>query len=195
VENGQWNLLCTYPLNVSSYIFGKFFGLYSSQATVFTFSFGISMAIGLLAGIQLSVKWLFSIYLFSLLLMFVFLIIGIFLGTLVNTRWKALFVTVIIWFFLIMIWPTALIAILGLVPYPMIGILLKMAVVVNPAEFLRIFLISRWNSGSIFGQSYDGLVQLFQSGAGWIILIIYMITFLFLLAGLSILLLRRRRLQ
>jgi Cu-processing system permease protein len=121
--------------------------------------------------------------------------VGIFLGSLVNTRWKALFLTVIIWFFLIMIWPTALIAILGLVPYPLIGTLLKAAMVINPAEFLRVFLISKWNSGSIFGQSYDVLVHLFQSGAGWLILILYLVTFLLLLAGLSIYFMRRRRLQ
>ena len=45
---------------------------------------------------------------------------GITIGTIVSTRWQALSISVIIWFFLIMIWPTALIGILGLVPYPSI---------------------------------------------------------------------------
>ncbi len=195
VENGQWDLLCTYPLNTSGYIFGKFFGLYSSQGIVFTLSFGVSMAIGLLMGIQLSVKWLIGIYLFSLFLIYVFLILGIFIGTLVNTRWKALILTVTVWFFLIMIWPTVLISLLGLVPYPMIGVLLKMALTLNPAEFLRLFFISQWNSGSIFGQTYDNLVHIFQSGAGWVILIGYLTVFLLLYSGLSIYFMRRRRLK
>lgn len=195
IENGQWDLLCTYPISIASYLFGKFAGLFTAQAVVFTFSFGFSMMIGLLAGIQLSVKWLLGIYLFSLLLIFVFLILGIFLGTLVKTRWKALTSTVAIWFFIIMIWPTALIAILGMVPYPMIGVLMKIAMVLNPAEFLRVFLIIQWDSGAVFGQSYDSIVQLFHTGASWFILIGYLAAYLSLLFTLSLLCLRRRQLQ
>ncbi len=82
VENGQWELLCTYPLSIPSYILGKFAGLYTSQSIVFTFSFGLSMAIGLIAGMQLSIKWLLDIYLFSLLLIYAFIILGLFFGTL-----------------------------------------------------------------------------------------------------------------
>lgn len=194
MENGQWELLCTYPLSIHAYIFGKFAGLYTSQAVVFTCSFGVSMAIGLSAGIQLSVQWLLDIYFFSMLLIFVFLILGIFIGSLVTSRWKALMISVSVWFFLIMIWPTALIAILGLVPYPMINILMKIAMIVNPAEFLRVFLICQWNSGSVFGQTYDSIVHLFQSKASWMILLSYILVYLFLLSGLSIFFMRRRRL-
>jgi Cu-processing system permease protein len=193
MESGQWHLLCTYPVSIPYYLFGKFLGLVTAQAVVFTFSFGLSMAIGLLAGIQLSVPWLLGIYLFSLLLIYVFLILGIFLGTLVKTRWKALTTSVAVWFFLIMIWPTALIALLGLVPYPMIDPLMKIAMILNPAEFLRVFLIIQWNSGAIFGQSYDSIVHLFQSGTGWIVLLVYLIVYLWVLFSLAILCLRRRR--
>ncbi|WP_312475647.1 ABC transporter permease subunit [Neobacillus sp.] len=193
MESGQWHLLCTYPVSIPTYLVGKLAGLMTAQATVFTLSFGISMAIGLLAGIQLSLPWLLGIYLFSLLLIYVFLILGLFLGTVARTRWKALMTSVAIWFFLIMIWPTALIALLGLVPYPLIDPLMKIAMVLNPAEFLRVFLIIQWDSGAIFGASYDGVVHLFQSGTGWSILIGYMMAYLLILFSLSILCLRRRR--
>ncbi len=192
IESGQWHLLCTYPVSIPAYLFGKFLGLVTAQSAVFTFSFGISMAIGLLTEIQLSVPWLLGIYLFSLLLIYVFLILGIFLGTLAKTRWKSLTMSVAVWFFLIMIWPTALISLLGLVPYPMIDPLMKVAMVLNPAEFLRVFLIIQWDSGAIFGQSYDSIVHLFQSGTSWIILIVYMIVYLLLHFSLAILFLRRR---
>ena len=194
-ENGQWNLLSTYPISIPTYLFGKFAGLFTAQSVVFTLSYGISMAIGLAAGIELSIKWLMGIYLFSLLLIFVFLILGIFFGTLAQTRWKALTLTVAIWFFLIMIWPTALIAVLGLVPYTMIDGLMKIALILNPAEFLRVFLIMKWDSGAIFGQSYDSIVQLFQSSASWFILFVYLIGYLNLLFTLSFLILRRRQMQ
>jgi Cu-processing system permease protein len=192
MESGQWQLLCTYPVSISTYLFGKFAGLFTAQTVVFTFSFGFSMAIGLIAGMQLSLQWLLGIYLFSLLLIYVFLILGIFLGTLVKTRWKALTMSVAFWFFLIMIWPTALIALLGLVPYPLIEPLMKVAMILNPAEFLRVFLISKWDSGAIFGQPYDALVQLFQAETGWVILLVYLISYIGFFFSLAMLCLRRR---
>lgn len=193
MENGQWQLLCTYPISDAAYLLGKFAGLLTTQGVVFTFSFGVSMGIGLLAGIPLSVTWLFDVYLFSLILIYLFLILGLFLGSIVDTRWKALIGTVIIWFFFIMIWPTALIAVLGLFPYPFIGVLMKIAMVFNPAEFVRVFLISKWRSGAVFGQSYDAIVQLFQSEAGWYVLMSYLLSFLLFFAALSIFFLRRRK--
>jgi Cu-processing system permease protein len=193
MESGQWNLLCTYPVKIPTYLLGKFFGIFTSQAVLFTFSFGISMSIGMLFGTVLSIKWLLSIYFFSILLVFIFLSIGIFIGTFVQTRWKALTSAVAFWFFMIMIWPTALIAVLGLVPYPMIDPLMKVAMVANPAEFFRVFLIIKWESGSIFGQAYDSIVLLFQSGVSWFILFGYLLLYSCLLFLLSFLLLKRRQ--
>jgi Cu-processing system permease protein len=193
VENGQWSLLCTYPVSIPAYFFGKFLGLFSSQAIMFTFSFGVSMLIGLTAGIPLSIKWLMDIYFFSLLLIIAFLILGIFFGTIVNSRWKALTVSVTAWFFLIMIWPTTLIAFLGLLPYPMIALIMKIALFLNPAEFFRVFLISKWNSGSVFGQTYDSIVHLFHSQTGWLVLIGYLFAYLFFFMAFSNFFLWRRR--
>lgn len=193
LENGQWHLLCTYPVSVPAYLFGKFFGLITAQTVVFTLSFGISMAIGLVAGIPLGLNWLLLIYLFSLMLIIVFLFLGMSIGTIVNTRWQAFTVSVAVWFLLIMIWPTALITVLGLVPYPMIEPLMKVAMIVNPAEFLRIFFIVQWDSGSIFGQSYDSIVGLFQSGTGWLVLLIYLPIYFGAVSVIPLFSLMRRR--
>lgn len=193
MENGQWQLLNTYPLNYSIYFIGKLLGLCTSQWIIFTLSFGLSMLIGFAAGSALSIKWLLEIYLFSILLMFIFLLLGLFLGTFVKTRWKALMLTVILWFFIIMIWPTALISLLSLLPYPLISLFMKAAMIMNPAEFLRVFFISQWDGGSIFGQPYDSIVHLFQSQAGWPVLIAYLLVFFLLFAALSLWNLRRRR--
>jgi Cu-processing system permease protein len=193
LENGQWQLLCTYPVSVPAYLFGKFFGLITGQTAVFTLSFGISMAIGLIAGIQLQLKWLLIIYLFSLLLIMVFLFLGMTIGTIVNTRWQAFTISVAVWFFLIMIWPTVLITFLGIVPYPMIEPLMKVAMILNPAEFLRIFFIVQWDSGSIFGQSYDSIVGLFQTGAGWLVLILYLPVYFGAVSVIPLYSLMRRR--
>lgn len=195
MENGQWALLCTYPVSIHVYLFGKFTGLLTAQIVVFTLSYGISMLIGLAAGIHLSIQWLMGIFLFALLLIYVFLLLGLVLGAVAKTRWKALMLSVALWFFFIMIWPTALIAILGLFPYPMINPLMKVATLLNPAEFLRVFLVIQWDSGAIFGQSYDSIVHLFHSRAGWMILLMYMIVYQLVLAAFAILMLRRRRMQ
>lgn len=195
MENGQWDLLCTYPVSISVYLFGKFAGLLMAQMVVFSLSYGISMLIGLTSGIQLSIQWLMGIFLFALLLIYEFLNLGLVLGTIAKTRWKALMLSVAIWFFFIMIWPTALIAILGLFPYPMIDPLMKVATILNPAEFLRVFLVIQWNGGAIFGQSYDSIVHLFHSGAGWLILLVYLLMYQLILFTFAILFLKRRRMQ
>ncbi|WP_062352381.1 ABC transporter permease [Bacillus kwashiorkori] len=195
LENGQWYLLCTYPVGILSYLFGKLTGLFTAQAIVFTLSFGLSMAVGLLFSVEFSIKLLLSIYLFSLLLIFIFLKLGILIGSIVNTRWKALTVSVAVWFTFIMIWPTALIAVLRLVPYPMISGLMKLAMFINPAEFLRFFFVIKWGSGSVFGQAYYSLVNLYSSQNSWIILIEYLLVYLTLLLTSSFLFLKRRQMQ
>ena len=130
-----------------------------------------------------------------MLLILFFLTIGLFIGSLVHTRWQALTLSVGIWFFLIMIWPTALMAILGALPYTMIGALMKIAMILNPAEFLRFFFVIRLDGGSIFGQAYDGLIPLFEEGIVWGVLFLYAFVFIALFGFISIWLLKRRKAQ
>ncbi|WP_042355549.1 ABC transporter permease [Bacillus rubiinfantis] len=193
LENGQWRLLCTYPLSTASYLGGKFLGMLTSQLILFTLSYGLSMLFGLLTGASLSVLWLMRIYLFSLLLIFAFLLAGIVFGTFVKTKWQAFTISVIAWFFGIMIWPTALITVLGLIPYPLIESSMKLSMFLNPAEFFRVFLLIRWDSGAVFGQSYDSLVRLFESGAGIMLLIVYLAVYFLLLFAIAAINLERRR--
>ena len=195
MENGQWRLLCTYPLDIVSYFFGKLGGQFTAQAVCFSLAYWFSMIIGLLLGIDISLTWILVLYLFSMLLILFFLTLGLFIGSLVRTRWQALTLSVAIWFFLIMIWPTALIAILGTLPYTMIGVLMKIAMIVNPAEFLRFFLVIRLEGGAIFGQAYDGLVPLFNEGIVWGVLFLYAFVFVAAFGFISIWFLKRRRAQ
>ena len=69
---------------------------------------------------------------------------------------------------------------------------MKLAMVLNPAEFLRIFLIIQWDSGAVFGGSYDEIVHIIQSDAGWMILIGYMIAYILYYLSLAILFLREK---
>lgn len=195
MENGQWRLLTTYPLFSLSYIVGKIGGQFTAQTIVFTFSYGISLGIGLVSGNRFSTEWLLSIYLFSISLLFFFLVLGITVGCIVSTRWQALSFSVIIWFFFIMIWPTALIGILGLVPYPWIAPLMKFGLFVNPAEFIRISFVLSLDGGAVFGQAHDSLMTFLDSSSGMFIKILYFIGFLTLtlLFSVSMLEWRKRR--
>jgi len=193
MENGQWRLLCTYPLEMSSYFFGKLGGQFTAQAVSYSLAYWLSMLIGLITGISISLDWMLVLYLFSLLLILFFLCFGLFLGSFVSTRWQALTYSVGVWFVLIMIWPTLLIAITSVLPYPMIGAVLKTAMFINPAEFTRFFLVAKLNAGSIFGQAYDSIVPLFEQGIVWGVIFLYAFAVIALLGGLSIWKLKRRR--
>ncbi|KMY45203.1 ABC transporter permease [Bacillus sp. FJAT-27916] len=193
MENGQWRLLCTYPLEMSSYFFGKLGGQFTAQAVGFSLAYWLSMLLGLITGISISLKWMIVLYLFSLQLILFFLCIGLFLGSFVKTRWQALTHSVGVWFVLIMIWPTLLIAITSVLPYPMIGTFMKTAMFLNPAEFTRFFLASKLNAGSIFGVAYDSLVPLFEQGIVWGVIFLYGFAVIALLGGLAIWKLKKRR--
>ena len=59
MENGQWRLLTSYPLSTMFYIIGKIGGQFTAQAIVFTFSYGVSLGVGLIMGSGFSSDWLF----------------------------------------------------------------------------------------------------------------------------------------
>ncbi len=195
MENGQWRLLSTYPLFTLSYVIGKVGGQFTAQLIVFTFSYGISMAISLLTGGGFSLEWLWAIYRFSVLLMFYFLVIGVAIGSFVKTRWQALSISVILWFFLIMIWPTALIGVLGLVPYTWIAPLMKALLYLNPAEYIRVNFVVNLDAGAVFGQAYDSLISFMETPISAMIDVIYFIVFLvaMLLFSMGMLEWRKRR--
>lgn len=195
MENGQWRLLSTYPLFTLLYVIGKIGGQLTAQIIIFTFSFGISMVISLLVGGGFSMSWLWAIYSFCITLMFYFLIMGIAIGSFVKTRWQALSISVILWFFLIMIWPIALIGILGWLPYTWIAPFMKVLMYLNPAEFLRVMFVVNLHAGSVFGQAYDSMMTFFEASLSTLVEILYFITFtvIFLLFSMGMLEWRKRR--
>ncbi|MGX1195070.1 ABC transporter permease [Metabacillus sp. SLBN-84] len=193
MENGQYRLLSSYPLSIVSYLIGKFLGQFTSQWLIFTLSFGVSSLIGLLAGISFSAKWLIALYVFACALIFFFLLIGLVIGTFTTGRWQALSISVFIWFLLIMLWPSALIGVLNLLPYSMISFFLKSTLFVNPAELIRFIFVVKLDGGSVFGQSYDKMVSFYEHWITWAVLIYYTFIFSFLCILLADFRLNRRR--
>lgn len=193
MENGQWRLLSTYPFNTLEYVIGKIIGQYVSQLTVFTFSFGVSILIALFTGGGITLKWAVLLYLFSALLMYLFLLIGFTVGSLVSTRWQSLSLSVGIWFFLIMVWPIAWINVLSLFPYTWISPLMKISIFLNPAELLRVIYVITLDGGAVFGQPYDGIVKFWESPFSVIMLINYLIVLTATCILIAALVLNRRK--
>ncbi len=184
-ESGQWKLLLSYPLSSWDYLIGKFLGQLISQWIILTFSLGFGICLSLLFGHVISFTWALSLYLFALLLLVLFLIIGIFLGVVSKTRWQALMLSIAVWFIFIMIWPITLISILSFLPYPMIETGMTILLFLNPAEFVRVFMVVQLEGGAIFGQTYDSLFQSLQSWFGWLIMLVYLLVYTVVLAFLT----------
>ncbi|KEK23333.1 ABC transporter permease [Bacillus gaemokensis] len=193
LENGKWRLLCTYPLATSSYVIGKITGQFMGQIIIFTLSFGSSVMIGLLSGSMLESGWILAIYLFSAILIFFFLVLGIAIGAFSSTRWQGLAISIAIWFLLIMMWPTAIISILNLVPYTMIAPLIKVFMFCNPAELLRIIFVIQLGGGAVFGQPYDQLLMFFQSGEALVVFFVYGAVYTVIFLLIAVWRLERRR--
>jgi Cu-processing system permease protein len=192
-ENGQWDLISTYPLNRIEYVVGKMLGQFLAQLTVFTLSFGISILISLLLGGGISMRWAVLLYLFSSLLMWVFTVIGFTVGALSATRWQSLSLSVGIWFFLIMVWPIVWINALGLVPYSWIAPLMKISMYLNPAELIRIVYVIKLDGGAVFGQPYDGVVTFWESPFSFLTLGNYTVILTVFCVTASVILLNRRK--
>lgn len=195
MENGQWSLLSTYPISSITYFIGKWLGHFSAQGVIFMLSYGMSLIIGIWSGIQLDLKWVVVLFIFSISLMIMFLSIGLCIGSWTSSRWQALSASVCCWFILIMIWPTALIGGLSLVPYPLIAPLLKLSVFLNPAEFLRIVFVIQLDGGAIFGETYDSLVTSLSSGLSWLVIFFYIVVFNLVPISLSSWRLERRKMK
>ncbi|THF73777.1 ABC transporter permease [Cohnella fermenti] len=165
-EEGGWRLLSSFSLRTHSYIWGKYAGLALVLLLIAGFGFGLSGAIGALFGQAFEPSEFGRFLLFSALIIFLFLGIAVLVGAICGNRWQALTYGVGIWFFLILGWPTILMAVLGFLPYVWIKPALVLLIFCNPAELNRLFLIVKMGGGSILGPEYYQWVDWIQRPTG-----------------------------
>lgn len=170
-EEGNWQLLSTYAMTTTSFLFGKYVGQAIVLITIVCFGYGLSGVVGVLLGKSFSFTALLFLLVFSASIILLFLGIAIVIGALSKNRWQALTMGVAVWFFLILAWPTLLISLLSFVPYTWIKPLLQLATFFNPAEFVRIFTVARLGGGSIFGPEYYKWVYWIDSPLGDVIFV------------------------
>ncbi|MCC3377608.1 ABC transporter permease [Cohnella sp. REN36] len=153
-EEGGWQLLSSYALSTSAFLSGKYLGLAGVLILIVAFGFGLSGAIGAVFGHAFPPASFGLFLVFAVLLILLFLGIAAILGAICRNRWQALTYGVAIWFFLVLGWPTLLIALLGFLPYLWIKPALIGLIFANPAELNRLFLIVKMGGGSILGPEY-----------------------------------------
>lgn len=153
-EEGNWDLLSTYPLGTLPFLVGKYLGLAAVLLTIVALGFGVAGVVGWMLGAGFDAAVYGQLLLFAGLLAMFFLGIATLAGTLARNRWQALTITVGIWFFAIIAWPAVLIALLGIMPYPWIKPAVTVLTFVNPAELARLFTIIQLGGGSTLGPSY-----------------------------------------
>ncbi|MEJ8777361.1 ABC transporter permease [Pseudogracilibacillus sp. ICA-222130] len=188
-EDGEWDLLSTYPMSGYVFIWGKWIGLCVILFTIILFSFGFAGLLMVLFGQKVSF-YSFAFYLvFALLLAFVYVSIALLIGSIVKNRWQALVTGIAIWFLMIVIWPLLMISVLSHFPsYKFIQPTLQLFTFLNPAEFIRIFTIMRMGAGSAFGADYYEWVTWVTSSYGpmifilvcasWIVILVYVSGFI-----------------
>ncbi|MED1824968.1 ABC transporter permease [Brevibacillus agri] len=165
-EEGSWQLLSTYAKTTSSFLVGKYAGQALVLIAIVSFGYGVSGVAGLLLGKSFAFSTLLFLLVFSICLILLFLGIAMVIGALCRNRWQALTMGVSIWFFYILAWPTLLISVLSFVPYTWIKPLLQIVTFFNPAEFVRIYSVTRLGGGAIFGPEYYKWIYWIDSALG-----------------------------
>lgn len=158
-EDGSWQLLSTYPIGTLSFVLGKYTGLAAVLLTIVAFGYGLMGLVSGLLGMAFAADTYFLFLTFSAGLVLLFLTLALFIGSLSRNRWQALTISVAVWFFAVIGWPTFLIAGLGLLPYLWIKPALIVLTMLNPAELVRLFVVVKLGGGSVLGPEYYQWVE------------------------------------
>ncbi|PYE42137.1 ABC transporter permease subunit [Paenibacillus barcinonensis] len=165
-EDGSWQLLSTYPIGTLSFITGKYIGLAAVLLTIVAFGYGLMGVISWMLGNPIDLLTYVLFLAFSCGLVLLFLGVALVIGSLSRNRWQALTISVSIWFFAVIGWPTLLLAILGMMPYLWIKPILVLLTFLNPAELVRLYIVIKLGGGSILGPEYYQWVTWVQQPGG-----------------------------
>lgn len=192
-EEGSWQLLSTYPLRTFLFVLGKYLGMFVVLFTIIAFGYGLTGVISFLLGKAFAFSSFVLLFLFSGGLIALFLALAIGIGTITKNRWQALTVGVSLWFFTVIGWSTILIALLGTLPYAYIKPMIVLLTLLNPAEFVRLFIITKLGGGSILGPEYFTFVQSMRGLEGTIFFVVFSLLWIASLLCLAVLFWERGR--
>ncbi|GIP23401.1 ABC transporter permease [Paenibacillus sp. J22TS3] len=165
-EDGNWQLLSTYPLSTLSFITGKYIGLAAMLLAIVCFGYGVMGVVGVITGHSFGLLTYYLFVVFSIGLVLLFLAVAMVVGSCCSNRWQALTVSVSLWFFAVIGWNTLLIGFLGWLPYLWIKPVLVAMTLLNPAELVRLFVIVKLGGGSVLGPTYYRWVDWIEQPGG-----------------------------
>lgn len=167
IESGWLSLLKTYPMKRTQYITGKYVAIALAFLLVIVVAFGFVLTIGggLLGGVRLPIVFV----VLTLLCIFIFVSLGILLGTFAKTRLFALALSLVVWSFLLLLMSYALMALGAVVPGHILQRLIIITIHINPAEWLRFgyFLFS--NQASVLGPAFYDVTRFYLSPIGHVL--------------------------
>lgn len=165
-EEGNWELLSTYPLGTLAFIGGKYIGLAAVLLSIIAVGFGFAGVLGWAGGAGFQLDTYVLLLAFSASLATMFLAISLLIGSLARNRWQALTLCIGVWFFLIIAWQPLLIALLGSMPYMWIKPMVAILTALNPAELSRLMVVIKLGGGSIIGPEYYEWVKWLRQPSG-----------------------------
>ncbi|WP_027416596.1 ABC transporter permease [Aneurinibacillus terranovensis] len=178
-KDGMTNLLRTYPLTLSQYVVGKFFGLFGAFfCALLSGVFVVNGLISLLAKNNSVFSQMLSLLLPGIFLTGIFTAIGLWIGSRVASRLSAVAGSLIIWFTAVYVY--GMVMIVGL-PYTPEGVqkpLLVAMLLLNPIETIRTGSVFWRGEGYIYGPDFYYWGNIIRSplgiAASIILVILYM---------------------
>lgn len=159
---GEWEdrtaLLLWHSVMPPSVLVGKWLGLTLAMLVSVCLGFGFS---GLVAAFQgLANGWIFLVFIGVLLLLsMTFLAIGLAVGAWAKDRLTAVLVSLLVWFFSIIIYPFLSMALFTFIPsvwHLFLSVGLQM---LNPADFLRMYAVFKIGGEAVYGSHFYALGQ------------------------------------
>lgn len=192
IEDGGFNLLTTYPLTRSQIILGKYIGIASSLFAVVALSYGLVGLLLLFFGSSGDFGTYIIFIVSSLLLLFNYLAIAMWIGIRAETRMQAFGLSILVWCFSILMYEFVVIGLVMIMPNQWIIPFLSFSTMINPAEVVRIWTVLALGGESIFGPSYYFLSELKRMGVSHYPLLLASILWVMIPVWLSIAALKRR---
>lgn len=155
-EDQGLTLMLTYPISPRIILLGKYLGLFIAIWAVITFGYGAAIITMFVINSTMSLFALLSFYLFSLLLVAIFLSIATFIGILSKTRFQALGVSLMVWAFTVLLYEFIVMGASLFVHKQWILPMFSISILLNPVELIRVWAILMMDGASVFGpRLYD----------------------------------------
>lgn len=191
-EEGRLSLYQTYQSSSILYVMSKYISLCSSLIVSLVIAYGI---FGLLLFKENMMNLsIFTIFLLlNILLVLVFASISLFIGTISSTRTQSFSFSILVWSFMVFLFEFLLFLVITLIPYHLKLKSMFAAVLLNPIESIRIWVIHQLNATYIFGPEFLILSEWGENGLLSLAVFSSLFFIILLFLFLSALMIQRKR--